>query len=81
MELARFVENRYGYDMLVDKKGHFFSTIRRNVDGSKIYWRCREYKRCKGDNPCPVRAITSGIHVLKWTEEHNHDVDILVSKP
>ena len=76
-ELARFVESKNGNPLLVDKKGHVFQTVRTNVDGTRIYWKCREYKRVKkhkGDKPCHAKAVTKGIHVLQWTEEHNHEV-------
>ena len=76
-ELARFVESKNGNPLLVDKKGHVFQTVRTNVDGTRIYWKCREYQRVqkrKGDNPCPGKAVTRGIHVLQWTGEHNHEV-------
>lgn len=62
--------------MLVDKEQHVFNPMGRNVDGTKIYWRCRESvrKRNKSKNACPAKAMTKGIHVLKWTEVHNHEV-------
>ena len=72
LKSAIFIESRHGNPMLVDKEGHTFNDylIRRNADGTKIYWRCGAYK--SKENGCPVKAITKGIHVLKWTEKHNH---------
>ena len=72
-ELARFVESQMGNPLLVDKEGHVFNTIRRNVDGTNIFWTCRESRRNKA-NPCPAKAKTKGIYVVRWTKEHNHEV-------
>ena len=75
LEKAIFIESSQGNPMLMDNLGHIFNSITtRNVDDTKkIYWRCRESNRkgSKGD-PCPVKATTRGIHVIKWTEKHNH---------
>ena len=72
-EVAIFIESRYGNPMLVDKEGYIFNTIKRSPDGTKTYWKCSQYKRKDlRKNGCPVKAITKGIHVLKWTEKHNH---------
>ena len=76
LEVAKFVESKHGKLMLLNVDGHVFNTVRKNVDGTKVYWRCRENRRKiqSGESKCLAKAITKGFQVISWTGEHNHDV-------
>ena len=75
LEIARFVDSKFGNHMLVDKAGHIYQVNTRNPKGTKIYWICRQKQREKDPTKkCNARATTTGIHVLAWTGEHNHPV-------
>ena len=67
------VKSKFGNSLLMDKIGHVYQVNSRSKDGSKIYWTCRERERSKV-NSCIARGVTGGIHVLKWSGEHNHEV-------
>ena len=45
LEIARFVDSKFGNHMLVDSKGHVYQVNTRNPKGTKIYWICRETGR------------------------------------
>ena len=75
LEMARFVDSKFGNHMLVDKAGHVYQLNSRNPKGTKIYWVCRQKQREKDPSKrCNARAVTTGIHVLAWSGEHNHPV-------
>ena len=82
LEVARFVESKYGNHNLMDKAGHVYVVNHRNKTGEKIYWTCREYKRTQGrkirhnsvEEKCPARLTTLGIHIIASKGAHNHPV-------
>ena len=82
LEVARFVESKYGNHNLMDKAGHVYVVNHRNKTGEKIYWTCREYKRTQGrkirhnsvEEKCPARLTTLGIHIIAAKGAHNHPV-------
>ena len=74
LEVAQFVENKFGNKMLMNKMGHVYSINSRSKDGTKIYWTCRERKLSKGNNKCIARGVTRDTSVLQWSGEHNHEV-------
>ena len=45
LEIAQFVDSKFGNHMLVDSKGHVYQVNTRNPKGTKIYWICRETGR------------------------------------
>ena len=73
LEQAKYIKSRFGNPMLLDSKGHVFTTIQGYKNGDKNWWRCREYmrKRKSTQEKCPAKATTDGMNVT-WRYEHNH---------
>ena len=68
--MGRFVESKFGNTLLLDNAGYVYLVKHKSKTCAKIHWGCRDFKKEK----CYAKALTDGIHVIKWKGFHNHPV-------
>ena len=73
LEVAKYVQTKYGNALLLDRNGYVYGRNARN--GSKMYWCCRN----KDKDACLARATTDDNYVTYWKGLHTHPPNILDS--